>query len=505
MLRLIEGAYHMLTAQSTECLRVVREGIDIERSTGASVMTRQLLAHGAGGALAGGDLENAEQMLTESAALTGPRPRFDACLHHLFATWLALLKNDSHAAFQQQRLALTSAIELGSPHFEALCRMSAAHVLYESGDFRGALAHFQRVYDIARNIPNHLLDFTGLMMYAYVALDSGMRPRSGLRALKLALEIAKPRNYLSFLLWRPDMLAKLCSHALEAGIERDFVSSMITARGLVLDAADSAIADWPWPYRVRTLGQFRLLRDDEPVTFSGKAQRRPLDLLRVLIASGGRDVPVERITEALWPRIDGDSARRSFTTTLHRLRKLIGNDRALHLSEGKLSLNGQLIWTDIWAFEQTSARLELLLRRPPERIGNEELQTLCERMVTLYAGPFLGNEPDEPWMFAARERLRHRLIRALQQASRHAQRAGFLDQASNWLERAVEADSAAEGLYRQLMWCYAQLGRRDDVAATYERCCKVISALTHAEPSAETREQFTELMQRGEPGTPATN
>ena len=63
------------------------------------------------------------------------------------------------------------------------------------------------------------------------------------------------------------------------------------------------IADWPWAFRVTTLGRFSLLRHGEPVTFSGKAQRRPLELLRVLIAHGGREVTEERVTEALWPRI----------------------------------------------------------------------------------------------------------------------------------------------------------------------------------------------------------
>ena len=495
MLKLTEASYYMLTAQTADCLRAVHDGLEIERGTGAHVMTHQLLAYGAGGALADGDLDIAARMLAESTALAGPRARFDACLHHLFATWLALLRRDSTTAFQQQRLALTAAIELGSPHFEALCRMAAAHVLHEAGDLRSALAHFQRVYDTARNIPNHLLDFTGLMMYAHVALESGKRPRSGLRALKLALEIAKPRNYLSFLLWRPDMLAKLCSHALEAGIEREFVSNIIHSRKLLLDAADSAIADWPWPYRVRTLGQFRLLRNDQPVTFSGKAQRRPLDLLRVLIASGAREVPVERITEALWPRIDGDSAHRSFTTTLHRLRKLLGDDRALHLSEGKLSLDGRLVWTDAWAFEQTTARIEALLRRSRESIAQEELDGLCERMTGLYAGPFLSNEPDEPWMFAARERLRHRLTRALHEACRYAQQAGTLDRAVSWLERVIEVDGVAEGLYRQLMTCYAQLGRRADIAETYDRCRKTFVATLHSEPSAETRAHYEKLLE----------
>lgn len=132
-------------------------------------------------------------------------------------------------------------------------------------------------------------------------------------------------------------------------------------------------------------GQFRLLRGGDPLTFAGKAQRRPLDLLRALIAYGGREVPEERITEALWPRIDGDSAHRSFTTTLHRLRKLLGEDRAVQLSEGKLTLDGRYVWVDTWAFEQVTARIEQMLRRPRENIDREKLGELCERMIELYA------------------------------------------------------------------------------------------------------------------------
>jgi ATP/maltotriose-dependent transcriptional regulator MalT/DNA-binding SARP family transcriptional activator len=495
MLKLTEAVYHMLTADGEACLKAAREGLEIERAAGVRLQTHQLLAYGAGGALASGNLEEAEKLLEQSATLPGTRPRFDACLHHLFSTWHAMLKRDGVRASQQQRLALTAAIELGSPHFEALCRMASAHVLFESGETRSALAHFQQVYDIARRIRNHLLEFTGLMLYSYVALESGRRPRSGLRGLKLALETGKPRNYVAFLLWRPDMLARLCSHALEAGIEREFVAAIIRSRGLALDASQLGLADWPWPFRVQTFGQFRLLRSGEPLTFSGKAQRRPLDLLRVLIAYGGREVGEERITEALWPRIDGDSAHRSFTTTLHRLRKLLGEDRALHLSEGKLTLDGRYAWTDVWAFEQVTARMEQTLRRPRESIEGDKLEQQCERMIQLYAGPFLGNEPDEPWSLPMRERQRQRFVRATVEACRYWQQAGQPERAVALLERALEVDGVAENLYRHLMLGYAQLGRQSDAAEAYNRCRKALAAALKVEPSAETRALYEKILQ----------
>ena len=77
MLKLTEASYYMLTAQTEACLRTVKEGLENERATGAHVMTHQLLAYGAGGALMTGDVERAQKLLDESAALPAPRGRFD--------------------------------------------------------------------------------------------------------------------------------------------------------------------------------------------------------------------------------------------------------------------------------------------------------------------------------------------------------------------------------------------------------------------------------------------
>lgn len=495
-LKLAEATYFMLVNEREACLAAVREGLDIERAEGVHVLSYQLLANGAGGALMAGDADTAEAILKQFSALEGVPARFDLCLLHVFSTWLALLRRDSVRAFQQQKLALTKAIEVGCPTYEILCHIASAQVLHESGEERKALAHFQRVYDLARPIRSHLIQFTGLMSYAYVGLDRRRRPRSGLRALRYALEMGKPRNYTSFLMWRPDLLARLCSLALENGIEPAFVAGMIRSRALVLDASRDALPGWPWPVRVHALGTFRLLRNGAALTFKVKAQRRPLDLLKVVIAHGGRDVSEERVTEALWPRIDGDSAHRSFTTTLHRLRKLLGADGAIALSEGRLTLDGRLVWTDCWAFEQITARIDQLLRAPRERVEPDDLGALSERLVEVYAGAFLANEPDTSWILPARERYRHRFMRAVGEASRYWQRMGRPQSAADLLERALEAEGASEALYRNLMACYAQLGRNADAMDTFERCRKALQALSRTEPSGDTRALHEDIVQR---------
>ena len=310
------------------------------------------------------------------------------------------------------------------------------------------------------------------------------------------MSVGKPRNYLSFPLWRPEMLAQLCSVALEADTETNYVAKLIDERSLQLDAANSALLNWPWPLRVQTLGQFRVSRDGEPISFTGKAQRRPLDLLKVVIAYGGRDVSEERVVEALWPRIDGDSAHRSFATTLHRLRKLLGEEKALQLSDGKLTLDGRYIWVDTWAFDQIVSRINSLLHsiQNESPIDNEAVTQLSAQLLERYAGPFLESEAEQGWALQLRDRLRQRFVRAVADMARHWREAGEAEHAIDLLEQALERDYANESSYRNLMECYAALGRHAEAADTYSRCRKMLKANLDVEPSPETTALYEKLV-----------
>jgi two-component SAPR family response regulator len=137
-----------------------------------------------------------------------------------------------------------------------------------------------------------------------------------------------------------------------------------------------------------------------------------------------------------------------------------------------------------------------MLRRPHENVDPEQLDKLCAQLVGLYKGPFLGNEPDQPWSLPSRERLRQRFLRVAGEASRYWQQAAQPGRAVDFLERALEADNLAEGLYRHLMLCYAQLGRQAEAAETFDRCRKILQASLGVEPSAETRALYTEISQR---------
>jgi DNA-binding SARP family transcriptional activator len=167
-------------------------------------------------------------------------------------------------------------------------------------------------------------------------------------------------------------------------------------------------------------------------------------LLKVLIALGGERVAEELITDAMWPRVDGDSAHRSFTSTLHRLRNLLGEDRALLLHEGKLSLDARYFWVDAWAYERLLGELESALKPGRGAAAPELAERLGARLLELYRGPFLAGEADEPWSLRPRERWRSRFGRALAALGRYWEAAGEPARAREFLERSQDAAAISD-------------------------------------------------------------
>jgi adenylate cyclase len=238
------------------------------------------------------------------------------------------------------------------------------------------------------------------------------------------------------------------------------------------------------PLEIYTLGQFTLVRDGQPITFSRKVQKRPLDLLKVLIAHGGARAGIAPLIEALWPDAEGDAAKVSFDSNLHRLRKLIDIDDVLRLSEGRLSLDDKRCWVDVWAFEGLVGRIEQTSRAPSPDSGT--LGELARELLRLYAGHFLDQEGQESWALAARDRVKAKFLRAVTVLG-----AG-LEQGSEWrhaaalYSRALELDNLAEGLYRRLMICYRELGEVAEALQVYRRCRDMLSIVLGTTPSPET-------------------
>ncbi len=480
-LRNVEAMQAMLVADAAAGVRAMREGLDIARSSGIGTWSFQLLVYGYG-ALVGAAATVPATLPRQLDALAPHAGRFNLCLLHHFRAWEASQQGDAVRALAEQKTALKLALEVGCPFFEVLCRMSLAQQLAALGDERKCVSNLRRVRELARTIPNAHLEFTCLASFADLALRHG-RERAGLNALRRAFEIGREYGYAHFLGWRGDAMARLCAAALEHGIEREYARTVIARRGLVPHAPPLAEDGWPWAISVRTFGGFRLRCAGADVARAGKAQKRPLDLMKVVLALGGERVAEEKVAEALWPRIDGDSAHQSFNTALHRLRKYVGEERAFVLSEGKLSVDPRYLWSDTRALDAAVRAVDDAARAAPADV--RRLQEAQSELLALYAGPFLADEPDEPWLLVPRERWRNRFLRCIASLAQAWSTAGLEDRVSPLFEDALEREPHADTLYRQYAEHLQRLGRAGEAEAVLKRAEKASRAL--ADPSPRTR------------------
>lgn len=229
----------------------------------------------------------------------------------------------------------------------------------------------------------------------------------------------------------------------------------------------------PFPIRIFTLGRFSITLKNQTVDFCGKGQRKALELLKTLIAFGGREIGEVRICEALWPDSDGDVAHTTFSVTLHRLRKLLGNE-ALILSDGRLTLNATLCWVDVWSTERLIGQTRQLLNSRP--IEPSLMTDLIHKAVSLYHGPYLGNEDEQPWFLSYRQRLHTKLMRTVLQVCRYLEQNNQYEVAINLYEYGIEIDDLSETTYLQLMKCYFKQGKYADAVKVYQRCNSLLQA-----------------------------
>ena len=227
---------------------------------------------------------------------------------------------------------------------------------------------------------------------------------------------------------------------------------------------------WPWRVRVFTLGTFRIEIDGEPLVFSGKVQKAPLNLLKSLIALSGENVAEHRPEEALWPDSEGDAARQALATTLNRLRKLIGPE-AITRHGGVLSLNTALVWCDAQALSS------LLVAQVDDSV------TVLSAIELLYRGPFLSPDEEHGWALPMRDHIDKIVASAMLGAACRYANAGRHDEAIALCRRGLEIDDLAESLYEIAMRSLLATEHKAEAVRLYRQCEYEFSTRLNVAPS----------------------
>lgn len=477
--------YHLLRSDHDAAADALDRAEVIAHEQGLNFIQPAVLTQRAFLALAFGDLQCAGALLPRLQAAINPGRRMDLALLHSAQSWYEFQRGDIAAAIKHGLAAVDGAVEAGAVTIQTYCVLWRAHLQLETGETEQALATVRNLRLRGAGM-SRLLEFDTLLVEAAGAFQGGDTP-GGLALLRSGLALGREQNYLNTLRWDPGMMVRLLCHALDAGIETEYVKQLIRTRRLFPETPE--VEQWPWPVKLYLLGRFSVVIDDTPLKTLGKAQAKPLELLKALVAYGGRDVAAATLAAQLWPEIEGDAAQNALDTTLHRLRKLLQQDDAIIVHQAKLSLNRSKVWVDVWAFERLANRLE---QEPEAQVDD------AARFFRLYLGNFLQQDADTPWLLPLRERLRSKFLRQVLKLGTAWEDRGDWTRAAKVYQHGIEVDNLSEELYRRLMLC--ELKRNEAAAAleAYRRCRHMLSVVLGLKPSAETEAAYRTITGRVE-------
>ena len=443
-------------------------------------------------ALAARNAELAREHLKETASLLDAANPIDATTYEFQRGLLMLLDGDWGSAALSMQAAVASGRASGWPLREHIALLGQTLTCAQTGEYADAedallAVKSHRFYAVC---PWH--QWLAELIEAQLAFKRGDEPRC-LQALAGAF--ARGRKYGYDFGPMPyccgDMMSRLASLALAQGIDAPFALQIISR--YALPAPANAGENWPWPIRLRTLGQFSIEHGGGAPKASRKESRKPLELLKLLIALGsgarGASVPISRLSAALWPDTPGDAARNSFDNALHRLRKLLGGDQHLVLNSGGLSLNAATCWTDLTEFEDALALVEPAL----PQADKAQISAWAQRLMRLYKGAFLAGEDDLPDVLVTRERVQAKFTRQMGALGYRLQALGDLAAAGLVYERVIEQQPLAEEIYRRLITCLIALERPAEAYEVYRRCRQQLSIVLGIRPAAQTEALVVDL------------
>ena len=465
--------YALLTQDQPLGRRAVEEGLAAGQEHGVPIWHAQLHSTGLALGLCAQDAAEVREHLEALEALPDPARKVNLAYNHCTFAWLALEQQRPDQAARHVAIARKGVNEHGLPFLEALGELAEAQVLAAHGELNQAGAAVGRASSIAESMDSDILRFSCDMRRAAIAEQHDGDPLPWLRQ---ALALGHRRGFAFYYWWRRDEVALLFARALKAGIEPGYVSRLVWTHDLPAPVDIPTDTPWPWRVEVLALGPFEVHIEGQPLRFSGKVQRRPLELLMALVARGGHQVPESVLADDLWPDAEGDQAHRSFVTTLQRLRNLLGSRDLLILSGGRLSLDSRRVRVDLWELEVAVEEMKRCVVSGDLAAGEDWL----ERLLVIYRGPLLVDEPEATWAVEPRLRARTQFQAAVADLGMTLLKQGAAERAARCFRRALDVEPSAEVLCQGAIAACRIQGDEASVRTLQEGCPRRAASTSNA-------------------------
>ena len=233
------------------------------------------------------------------------------------------------------------------------------------------------------------------------------------------------------------------------------------------------------------------MTEGELLRVEGKAQRKPIELIKVLVALGRNDVPADKLIDILaraigwrWPKSVG--YYRSSRAQAARFRRSGESNGSPRIVEPANGLGGRLGF----GAQARSAHPAANTAKPDIAL----LEAAAPQVLNLYRGHFLTGETEEPWQIPVRNRLAGRFQRFVLRLGERWETNEAWVRAADLYQRAIELDPLAGNvLSKTHAVCLRAQGQRAEAMEVFRRCRQTLSVVLGVAPSTETEAVFRQL------------
>jgi len=233
------------------------------------------------------------------------------------------------------------------------------------------------------------------------------------------------------------------------------------------------------PLLIETLGGFRVRRAGETVPLASWRSRKARDLLKLLVAHGGRPVPRELLMEQLWPGQSPERLGNRLSVAISTVRttldpeKRFPADHFVGAGEGAVVLQLATAAVDVQLFLHDAAA-GLALRATG---ALAEAADRLEAAEAAYSGDFLEEDLYEDWAVPLREEARASYLSVLRALAEDALAAGNMESAIRYDLRLLERDRFDESAHLALVGALSAGGRHGEALRRYRVYCACMAEI----------------------------
>jgi DNA-binding SARP family transcriptional activator len=255
--------------------------------------------------------------------------------------------------------------------------------------------------------------------------------------------------------------------------------------------AAAAVPPAPPHLSVTLLDGFSMRADDD--TELPAPAGRACTVLKLLLLRRGRALSRARLTAALWPQAEPESARNCLNVMLHRVRRALGHAATvLHTPDGyRFAARGDL-WLDaeqfLWHAEHG---------RRDEAAGHATAaRHHYQSAVALYRADLQDEDDGDPVLAGDAQALRDRHREVLERLAALLEAAGDWHACLQQARQQLAADPCNEHAHRRVMRCQAQLGQLERAERQFRHCVQLLRERFGLPPSEETTSLYRRIASR---------